>query len=617
MKKKHNISLRQALKNNVYALKLLASSSRSRTAHTFIASVLMYFDSIFYSAIFMRFVLNAIEGEKGFGYIVTFILATSALFMAITIYRIYVDNVSNPVTDIKVYRHLYANIYRKAENVDLNCYENAEFYNKYTMAIDRADKKVIDTASNFAKVITSFFAFVWAAYIMFSIDSFLVFFIIFPVIGNFIFGNMINKIYYNRYRDGVYFDRKAEYVNRVMYLPDFAKEIRLSNVFNILRRDYDDAVKGTAKVIDKYSKRGTVLAFLQTYFTFTLIFEGVLLYSCYRAVVGHSMPLSDLAVLTSLMTNVSWLLMGFTESLMKLFENGLFVQNLRTFLEHEEEYKPSESSVEIPQKINSIEFKNVSFWYDDKNIVLDNVSFKMQGGSRAALVGINGAGKSTLVKLLLRLYKPCKGEILLNEVNIQSYDLIEYRRLFSCAFQDFKLYSDSVYQNISMGRNISQNDVENAVKKSGAFYDIESLENKFDEILTKEFDEKGAVLSGGQQQKIAVARAFVGTPLVRVFDEPSSALDPIAEYNLFSSILKETRGSTTFFISHRLSSVKSADVVFMLSDGKIIEQGTHEELIAFGGKYAEMFNAQARNYLADDEFDEAKNLGRKEVQYAE
>lgn len=613
MKKHREISLKQAVNNNIYAFRLLASVSKTRAFHLIMTSALYYFDWIFYSAVFMRFVLQAIEHQKSFNEILYFIALVSLIFIAVTLYQIYVGNVSDPVTNIIIYHKLYSKIYKKAESVELSCYENADFYNKYTMAIDKADTRIIETVENIAKIVMSFAALIWATSIMFSIDSFLAFFILFPIAGNFIFGNMMNKLYYNRYIDSVPYQRRAEYVNRVMYLSDFAKEIRLTDVFSIIRRDYNDAVKGIEKVTDKYSRRGTVLSFLQTYFTYTLIFEGVLLYGSYKAIYNKSMPFADLAILTSVMSMVSWALIGFTESLMKTIENGIFVQNLRSFLEYENKITDCDDPLPVPQKIESIEFRNVKFGYKKDKPVLNGLSFKIEGGCSAALVGINGAGKTTIIKLILRLYDVDEGEILVNGINIKKYKLSEYRRLFSCAFQDFKIFADSVSGNISMGRDISDNEISDAILRAGAESDVDALANGKDTVISREFDDNGTILSGGQQQKIAVARAFSKKSLVKIFDEPSSALDPIAEYNMFQSILKESAGYTTFFISHRLSSAKFADIIYMLENGQIIESGTHFDLIKKDGKYAEMYNAQAKNYLADSDYNEYSKLIKRGV----
>ena len=224
------------------------------------------------------------------------------------------------------------------------------------------------------------------------------------------------------------------------------------------------------------------------------------------------------------------------------------------------------------------------------------------GGNTYALVGHNGAGKTTLIKLLLRFYDPTQGEILLNGRNIKEYDLKKYRALFATAFQDHRMFSMSVMDNVIMGEDIPEDKrkerVEEALKLSGAYDKVISLKNGMDTTLTHEFDDEGAVLSGGEFQKIVVARAFVKECPFKVFDEPSSALDPIAEAKLFDNIYETCKNNTLVFISHRLSSVQNADKVYLLSGGTVKEEGDHRSLMELKGIYADMYTKQAKNYLA-------------------
>ena len=224
------------------------------------------------------------------------------------------------------------------------------------------------------------------------------------------------------------------------------------------------------------------------------------------------------------------------------------------------------------------------------------------GGNTYALVGHNGAGKTTLIKLLLRFYDPTQGEILLNGRNIKEYDLKKYRALFATAFQDHRMFSMSVMDNVIMGEDIPEDKrkerVEEALKLSGAYDKVISLKNGMDTTLTHEFDDEGAVLSGGEFQKIVVARAFVKECPFKVFDEPSSALDPIAEAKLYDNIYETCKNNTLVFISHRLSSVQNADKVYLLSGGTVKEEGDHRSLMELKGIYADMYTKQAKNYLA-------------------
>jgi len=278
-------------------------------------------------------------------------------------------------------------------------------------------------------------------------------------------------------------------------------------------------------------------------------------------------------------------------------------------MEYKEKIPENQDGI-IPERIHSIEFKNVYFEYNENEPVINNLSFKIEGNKVCALVGHNGAGKSTIIKLLFRLYDPTNGDILVNGINIKKYNLKAYRKEFSAAFQDYKVMAMSVKDNVLMGEKFDapEETSEQALKCAGVWDKVKSLSKGIDTVMTKEFDSDSAVLSGGEQQKIVVARAFAQNASVKVFDEPSSALDPIAEYNLYKGIMDESKGHITLFISHRLSSVKDADEVFMLENGTVIEQGTHRQLMDMNGKYCEMFTKQAQNYLADESYKEGVSV---------
>ncbi|MBO4290592.1 MAG: ATP-binding cassette domain-containing protein, partial [Lachnospiraceae bacterium] len=227
---------------------------------------------------------------------------------------------------------------------------------------------------------------------------------------------------------------------------------------------------------------------------------------------------------------------------------------------------------------------------------------EFRGGKTYALVGHNGAGKTTLIKLLLRFYDPTEGRILLNGRDIREYNLKKYRALFATAFQDHRMFSMSVTDNVLMGEAVSEEQKEESVRKAlqlaGVYDKVASLPAGPATTLTHEFDDEGAVLSGGEFQKIVVARAFVKKCPFKIFDEPSSALDPIAEYELFENIYNSCRENTLVFISHRLSSVQNADWVYLLEGGSVKEEGNHRMLMEKKGIYADMYTKQAKNYLA-------------------
>ncbi len=591
-----------SIKNNFFALSLVWKMCPGPVIHMAIARLLSYFGWLFYSAFFMRYVINALQAGESFKSIFIFIGITIAVFATIALYNSFIQGYVAPVANASLNKQLYQMLFKKSRNVELECFENSEFYDKYTLAMKNADTRLYETVDQLFSVFFGFIASIFAFVFMFQVDNFSVLFILFPIIGNFIFRRMINHIEYNRQKDMAPHNRRIDYINRIMYLKDYAKEIRLTNIFNLLKRQYTEAITGVAEVIKKYILKSVGLHWLWVMFTFSFIFEGLLVYGAYRTLVNETMTLAQLAVITSMMVSTTWILIGFTDSVTACFKNGLFVEYLRTFLEYEEKIPEDYDGADPGTKIDSIEFRNVGFAYKDIP-VLKNLNMKFEGTKTYALVGHNGAGKSTIIKLLLRFYDPTEGEILLNGRNIKEYNLQKYRALFATAFQDNRMFSMSVADNVTLGENISEDEREKIVidslKLSGVYDKVMSLPQGINTTLTREFDDEGAVLSGGEFQKIVVSRAFARRCPIKVFDEPSSALDPIAEYQLFDNILKACKENMLLFISHRLSSVQNADHVFLLENGEVKEEGTHRELMAKNGLYADMYQKQAENYLAD------------------
>lgn len=602
IKSKENIGLFAALHNNIYVMKLGSELSPSRVIHALFMKIFYYFDWIFFSAFFLKYIVNALDIGEAIENIFLFILVCGVVFFCINLYRDYVDNVVVPLTDAKIYHGVYLRLYKKARNVELRCYENADFYNRYTMALDDAGTKITTIVDSFFGIFTGAAGVVIVFYAMYEIAPLSVLFIISPMIGNFVFGAVWNRLLVERYQENVPNDKVINYVKRVMYLSDYAKEIRLSNIFRLLKRQYQKATECSMNLADKYAFKTAVMEFIKSELTFTVIFEGVMFYAVYENIVTKQISLAGLTVMTSLMVSATWILIGLFENIMNMVKNGMFISNLRTFLEYEEEIPEDYDGLMADQPFEMLEFEHVSFSYQ-KEETIKNISFTINKGESIALVGHNGAGKSTIIKLMLRLYDPTSGVIRLNGVDIREYNLRSYRKMFATAFQDVCLFGMTVKDNILLGEKATPENEERvveALKKAGVYERIERIPQGINAMMTKEFDDEGTVLSGGESQKVAVARAFYRTCPIKIFDEPSSALDPIAEYELFQSIMQNGRQNAMVFISHRLSSVKNADYVLMLEHGQIIERGTHKELMNKEGSYAAMYKKQAMNYFAVD-----------------
>ena len=590
------------LRNNLFALSLVWKMCPRQVIHRAVSRFLYYVSWLFYSAFFMRYVINALQEGKTFQAIMVFVGITIGVFASMALYNSYILGCVAPICDAEINKKLYQKLFQKSRNVELECFENAAFYDKYTLAMKNADTRLTETVDNFFGTVFGGIASVYAFIFMYKVDKLSVTFLLLPVIGNFYFRRLNSKVDYERNKEMAPHNRRIDYINRIMYLKDYAKEIRLTNIFRLLKRQYTEAITGVADVTKKFVFKSAFLHWFYVMFTFTFIFEGLLIYGGYRTLVSETMKLPQLAVLTSMMVATTWILIGFTDSITACFKNGLFIDYLRTFLEYKEKIPEDYDGADPGTQIESIEFRNVSFAYKDEP-VLSKLNMKIDGGKTYALVGHNGAGKSTIIKLLLRFYDPTEGEVLLNGRNIKEYNLQKYRALFATAFQDNRMFSMSVADNVVLGEDIAESEKEqivaDALKLSGVYDKVMSLPKGMDTTLTREFDDEGAVLSGGEFQKIVVARAFARRCPIKVFDEPSSALDPIAEYKLFDNILKACRENTLLFISHRRSSVQNADHVFLLENGKVKEEGTHRELMKKKGLYADMYQKQAENYLAD------------------
>lgn len=601
MEKEEKLSLGRTFSNDWYALKLGAKYSKPTVFSAFILTLLGYFEWVFFDAIFIRRIVDGLDRNEDSRTIFLFIGFSGLYFACAALVYRFIQNVVLPLEATKLYGGIYRQLYKKASNVELRCYEDSDFFNKYTMALDQAVDKVSQIVKSFFGIFVGAASAVVVFKFMFDIDPYSVLFILAPLIGNFLFGNLMNKQGFKRYKEQAPNDKVLNYVNRTMYLPDYAKELRLFKVFRLLKYQYQRATKNNIAVASKYAFKVANLNFWRITFTFSVIFEGMMAYGIYLFAVKGSITLAQLTVMTSMMVAMTWILIDLFDDIMVVMRNGLYINNLRGFIEYREQIPEDQDGI-LPNGFESLEFDNVSFSYKDEETI-KNLSFKIEKGQKIALVGHNGAGKTTIIKLLLRLYDPTSGVIKLNGTDIKEYNLHAYRELFATTFQDFAIFGMSVRDNVLMGREFDNPDevAKSALLKAGAWEIVEALPEGLDTVMTKEFDEKGAVLSGGQNQKLAVSRTFAQPAPVKIFDEPSSALDPIAEYDLFENIMKEADGHTLLFISHRLSSVKNCDKVFMLENGSLIESGTHDELASLNGKYAQMYKKQAMNYLAIDD----------------
>jgi ATP-binding cassette subfamily B protein len=599
--------------NNLFVFRLAWSMHPQRVLADFAVQAGRQLANVFFSVYFMKYIIESISIEREFQQVVYFIIMTLVLIFALILLDNWYEYRFRPLSDLKLYEKLYLILFRKAASVELKCFEDHEFYNKYTKAIQEADQRVSAVLENLSRVIFVSLATISIFAVMYAIDPWVVWFALLPIVGNFYFGKKLNRIQFQQNNERVPYQRKMDYVNRVIYLSHFAKEIRLSRIFSVLRNTYIEGYDGAISVVHKYRVKAGVVSFFKIFTTFTLIFQGVLLYGAYLAIVKQSISISSFIVLGSAMVGGAWSLIRLSDSFVEINKNGIYIENLKTFLSYVSEIQEHAEPVQlIAPPIQQLSFRHIYFTYDGAvEATIRDITIEVNKNEKIALVGHNGAGKSTLIKLMMRLYDPTEGEILWNGQNIKEFDLLSYRSMFGTIFQDFKIFSMTIAENVLMRDLVSEADrqlVISALQKSRVYDKVASLPKGIDTMLTKEFDDQGVVLSGGEFQKIAIARIFAQQAEILVLDEPTSALDPIAEYEIFESMMEACTDKAVVIISHRMSSAMLADRIYFMEDGEIRESGSHIELMQLQGKYAELFLKQAEKYVDQEELAGVVNL---------
>ncbi|MCL2637483.1 MAG: ABC transporter ATP-binding protein/permease [Oscillospiraceae bacterium] len=598
--KKNKQSLKQVWRNNMYLTKL-----SFKTAPGYMFALIVEFMrneiSIFLEfTIGFAFVLESVEFGRSFGEVAKVLLLIFVFVAVGLFYNAVFWNKIRERAVPKIERSLKEQLYAKAKEIDLGCYDNPEFYNNYILAVSEAGNQINRNFDIMSKLVSGLTGLTLASGYFIVKDPRSFVFVAASFFMMMLSNKLLSKLNFKIRTERNPLERKLGYTNRVFYLNDYAKEMRLNTeVSREIMKDYDETLDKTLAVDKKYAKRRLGFEFLKNYVAQDFIIDILFLaYLVYSAAVLRTISYSQVAVLRGTAATAKWRLGRISEVYGIALEVSLYMERIQSFLDTEAEIVSAENRA-VPETPTVIELKNVSFSYGENDYVLKNINMTINPLSKIAIVGYNGAGKTTLIKLIMRLYEPNEGEILLDGVNIKDYEIEDYRRKIGTVFQDFKIFAATVKENVLLdfAENGSDADVCNALEKSGFSERLNSLSGGLESNLTTEFEENGVNLSGGEGQKLAVARVFYAGANLIILDEPSSALDPIAEYHLNCSMLTAAENKSVLFISHRLSTTRIADKIYMLEDGEIIEEGSHGELLKSNGKYAEMWRVQAGQYL--------------------
>ena len=564
-------------------------------------------------AIFTVQLFDALDRGGTFEEIATIIGLMAIFFVLILAFDSFKGHYLIPVSQQRMEMKLHRELFEKAQKLDVACYDDPEFYNDFVWAMDESGWRAFAVFNDMSGLIRSIVAGGTLFTLMVSIDVWISIALLAVSALTVVIRQIGNKLSFEQGKERKKLWRVRSYINRVYHLPDYAKEIRLSRVSELLMDEFDSNTDEMVKNAAKYGKKYFVLFGLCQTILSNLVYYGVLFYMFVKLLNGDVL-VGAFAASVGMIWRVRWLLGDLVQRITTFAKHSLFLEKYYGFLSYEPQIVTGKKSV---PGLESFEIKNVSFAYDfsdkpkyeyrisehktENNIdkkALKNVNISLSKGEKIDIVGYNGAGKTTLIKLIMRFYDPTSGSILLNGTNIKEYDINEYRNRIGVVFQDFKIFATTIGDNVMNG-TCRESDRENVIRSLNAVgfsEKLKSLDKGIDTVLTREFDEKGTNLSGGETQKVAIARVFAKPFELIIMDEPSSALDPISEYELNRAINEYASDKTVIFISHRLSTTRMADRIYMFSEGELSETGNHEELMALGGKYAEMFNMQAEKY---------------------
>ncbi|MBE5818184.1 MAG: ABC transporter ATP-binding protein [Clostridiales bacterium] len=526
-----------------------------------------------------------------------------------------VNGIVNRIASELVTNHIKLKICNKAKEVDLRSFDMPEFYEKLENANREAGGRpmqILNSTLSIASTLISAVSFVVILWAVSPIAPLIVVILSIPsAVVNFKYRK--KNVWYMRWHSKE--RRQMQYYSDLIVNKDMVKEVKLFNLADGFLEKYKQAFDkyfgGMKKLIfqENAIHMGiSIFSVAGMCFLYILVVKGV--------INGEDFSIGDYTYFTSALSNISGSFSSLIGTTVGIYEGTLFIDNMIMFMNEERtvasilpEPAHVEKHVEHELRLENVSFRYPGMTYD----VLHDINLTIKSGESIVLVGLNGAGKTTLIKLLTRLYDPTGGTIYLDGRDIREYDTEELYSLFGIIFQDFGRYAVSVRENIAFGdvsAPVDEQRIKKAAKESNADSFIDKFEEGYDAQLMRFFELTGKELSGGQWQKLAVARAFYGDSDILILDEPTASLDAIAEQEIFNQFEQLRQGKLTVFVSHRLSSAVRASQIVVLSDGTILEKGTHNELMKKGGVYHDLFITQAERYIAsvDGEEEEAPEL---------
>lgn len=595
MKKNKNKTKHSMISNIFYMLKLMFKISPALVVGEIAEHILKTLPGKLISVIGLKYIIDEVTNG---GDVKNVVIGIAAILLILV-----VSEVGNSIFfELFVHRErekldlgIQSTLYKKAAQLDLSKYDDPGYYSDFILAVEMSSDNIKYILQNVKYYVGEIISFLTISAVLLTIDPVCLLIVltsvaIFIPVGRYT-GNLMNK----RRTEITEKHRKGDYFSRLFYLRDYAGEIRTGGLFGLLDRRFSESADDIVSTQDKYVKKIDKIFFVQETSVQVIGFMLALtLYIGYRTLVTGDMTAGDFVATFNGAVQIGGGVLYLTVYGVRQFtERSGMIEKYRVFMAEQSRVLDGKTVAQSgkPEKIT---VKNISFSYTGSDEdALNGISFEIEPCEKIALVGYNGAGKTTLTNLLLRLYDVTDGSIEIGGTDIRDVTVESHRARFSAVFQDFQIFGATVGENVALEKDFDEQRVLDALRKAGF---TKELPNGVNTVLLREFDDDGLMLSGGEQQKIAIARAFYKDCPYIILDEPSANLDPVSEYELNKAISRECDDRTVVFISHRLSTTRHADRILMLENGKIIESGSHDELMKKDGKYAYMFRLQAEKY---------------------